>query len=228
MTMVALIPARAESKRCPHKNTRTLGGRTLVERAIASARQSQVFTQMIVCTDDATVADQATRAQVTVWLREPVPDDQPDIVWVRDVLARWKADAFAILRPTAPFRTASMIQRAAHQFKTAEVHSLRAVQPVMEHPGKMWFPQDGCIRPLMDHPVTNATPWHSSPTQSLPTIYVQNASLEMAWTYVHTSYGTISGTKVMPFFTEGDEGFDVNTEEDFVEAERRLSRTVSA
>ena len=58
------------------------------------------------------------------------------------------------------------------------------------------------------------------PTQTLPTVYVQNASLEMAWSYVVPAFGTISGTKVLPFFTEGYEGFDVNTEDDWREATR--------
>jgi hypothetical protein len=61
------------------------------------------------------------------------------------------------------------------------------------------------------------------PTQSLPAVYVQNASLEMAWTYVVTSFGTISGKKIAPFFTEGYEGFDINDEDDFATAARLVA-----
>ena len=63
-------------------------------------------------------------------------------------------------------------------------------------------------------------PWHSSQTQTLPEVYVQNASLEIAWTRVVFEGRTIAGQVVMPFLTEGFEGFDVNTREDWMLAER--------
>ena len=42
--------------------------------------------------------------------------------------------------------------------------------------------------------------------------YVQNASLEIAWCRVVTETGTIAGERVVPFFTEGIEGFDQRPE----------------
>jgi CMP-N,N'-diacetyllegionaminic acid synthase len=160
-------------------------------------------------------------------MREPVADDQPDIDWVRPTLAGRVEEfqAFAILRPTSPFRTAATIRRAYDKFKRSEVHSLRAVQPVKEHPGKMWWWDGGAgypIKPVLDH-VDNGTPWHSMPTQSLPAVYVQNSSLEMAWSYVVNSFGTISGNKVAPFFTEGFEGFSIDYEDDFATAARLVA-----
>lgn len=223
MKMVALIPARAGSKRCPGKNTRLLAGHPLIAYTIAAAQDSGVFSHIIVSSDDSDTLSLAEEQGVFGVLRPErlATDDSPDIEWVRHAHdARGPADAFAILRPTSPFRTAETIQRAFKQFSRDEVHSLRAVQPAREHPGKMWtcegpgYP----IVPVLDRKHADGTPWHSSPTQTLPKVYVQNASLEMAWTYVIQSFGTISGRKVAPFFTEGFEGFDVNTEEDWFEA----------
>ena len=58
-------------------------------------------------------------------------------------------------------------------------------------------------------------PWHSTPYQALPVVYVQNASLEMAWTRVVFQQGTIAGTEIVPFMTEGLEGFDINDPHDW-------------
>ena len=66
-------------------------------------------------------------------------------------------------------------------------------------------------------------PWHSSQYQALPKIYVQNASLEMAWTRVVHDSRTIAGEVVMPFFTEGYEGFDINDPNDWRDAEYLLA-----
>jgi N-acylneuraminate cytidylyltransferase len=66
-------------------------------------------------------------------------------------------------------------------------------------------------------------PWHSSQYQALPEIYVQNASLEIAWTRVVLKERTIAGTVLMPFLTEGYEGFDVNNPYDWTLAEHLIT-----
>ena len=65
-------------------------------------------------------------------------------------------------------------------------------------------------------------PWHSSQYQSLPDVYVQNASLEIAWCRVVFEGRTISGTVLAPFFTEDYEGFDVNHPTDWRLAEELI------
>lgn len=227
-SIVALIPARAGSQRVPGKNTRLLGGKPLIQWTIEAAKASGVFSQIAVCAD----SQRLDLSFGVTWItREAVPDDQPDIVWVSDALTRTvPSDAFAILRPTSPFRTAETIRRAWDLFKTSSYDSIRAVEPVRQHPGKMWTLDTsvygGRLEPFCDA-VLDGVPWHSRPTQTLPTFYVQNASLEMAWTRVVTEQGTIAGAKIGPFFTEGFEGFDINTEDDFTRADSIASALVT-
>ena len=63
-------------------------------------------------------------------------------------------------------------------------------------------------------------PWYSSQYQSLPVVYVQNASLEIAWSRVVFEERTIAGNVLMPFFTQGYEGFDLNIDYDWNIAEQ--------
>lgn len=226
MKMVALIPARAGSKRIPGKNTKDLGGQPLMFWTMLAACDSGVFDRVYISTDDTRMrwsGSCGVNADILVRPPEFATDDSPDIHWVRHALATIKCDAFAILRPTSPFRTADTIRRAYARFQTQEVHSMRAVQPVKEHPGKMWT-WKGNGHPIVPalNGTVDGTPWHSMPTQSLMPMFVQNASLEMAWSWVVPAFGTISGTKVAPFFTEGYEGFDINTPDDWQEAERLI------
>ncbi len=65
-------------------------------------------------------------------------------------------------------------------------------------------------------------PWHSSQYHSLPEVYVQNASLEIAWSRVVFEEYTIAGNVLMPFFTQGNEGFDINDERDWMLAEHLI------
>ena len=227
---VALIPARSGSKRVPHKNVRPLGGHPLIAYTIAAARASGVFDAVVVSTDSEDYARVARHYGAEVpFLRDPAiaGSTSPDIEWVLhalDALEAWgrSFDAFSILRPTSPFRKPETIQRAWAQFIRAEgVDSLRAVEPVEQHPGKMWVVRGERMTPLM--PLNpEGPPWHSQQMAALPKVHVQNASLEIAWTGMARRTGSIAGSVLVPFFTEGDEGVDINGPQDWFWAEHLI------
>lgn len=221
-SLVALIPARAGSKRVPGKNFRELGGKPLLQWSIDSAKACGLFSQIIVSTDAVVGGEIALAAQVILHIRQPAhaTDTAHDFLWVHDVMRGRSEEIFAILRPTSPFRTASTIKRAYAELIASEADSIRAIQPVTEHPGKMWRFNGRLIVPALSERHRDGLPFHSSPTQTLPPYFVQNASLEMAWTHVLQPYQTISGLRVAALVTDAVEGFDVNTEADFTEAER--------
>ena len=222
-SVVALIPARAGSKRVPDKNVRLLGDHPVIAYTIAAALESGVFDSVVVSTDSEKYGDIAKHYGAEVPFLRPVDmsgDLSPDIDWVEYTLNRFRDqkrefDCFSILRPTSPFRQAATIQRAWNQFLTENgVDSLRAVEKCKQHPGKMWVVRNNRMMPLL--PLSPPElPWHSSQYQSLPEVYVQNASLEIAWSRVVFEGRSISGTVLVPFFTENHEGFDVNHPIDF-------------
>jgi CMP-N,N'-diacetyllegionaminic acid synthase len=228
---VGLIPARAGSKRVPNKNARVLGAHPLLAYSIGAALESGVFAQIVVSTDSPEIAELAVRYGAAVpFLRPPAMagDKSPDIEWVQHALGELAAGGehyalFSILRPTSPFRQAQTIQRAFAQFVAdGAADSLRAVERCAQHPAKMWVLEGARMRPLMPNPDSTGTPWHSTPYQALPPIYVQNASLEIARCEAPLQHGTIAGNAIMPFLTEGLEGFDINSPEDWLLAEHHV------
>ena len=149
-SLVALIPARAGSKRVPGKNIRRLAGHPLIAYTIAAALESGVFDAVVVSTDSDDYADIARYygAEVPFLRPETLAGSlSPDIEWVEHALLTLEGlgrsfDAFSILRPTSPFRQAETIQRAWQQFsEESGVDSLRAVESCKQHPGKMWVVQ---------------------------------------------------------------------------------------
>jgi CMP-N-acetylneuraminic acid synthetase len=235
-TIVALIPARAGSKRVPDKNIRPLAGHPVMAYTIAAALQSGIFADVIVSTDSEHYAEIAGYYGAEVpFLRPPelAGDVSPDIEWLEYTLKRLMKegrnyDCFSILRPTSPFRLPATIQRAWQAFLEEEgVDSLRAVEKCQQHPGKMWVVRGERMIPLL--PLSPAErPWHSSQYQSLPEVYVQNASLEIAWARVVLEERTIAGNVLMPFLTEEYEGFDVNNPYDWNLAEHLISNREAA
>jgi CMP-N,N'-diacetyllegionaminic acid synthase len=229
-SIVALIPARAGSKRVPDKNIRPLAGHPLLAYTIAAAIDSGVFSNVIVSTDSEQYAEIAKYYGAQVPFLRPAAlagDLSPDIEWVEFTLCRLqeadrKHDCFSILRPTSPFRLPATIQRAWQAFSCQQgIDSLRAVEKCTQHPAKMWVVRGNRMTPLL--PLGPAEqPWHSSQYPSLPEIYAQNASLEIAWSRVVFEDRTIAGNVVMPFLTTDYEGFDVNNEYDWQLAEHSV------
>jgi N-acylneuraminate cytidylyltransferase len=234
-SVAALIPARSGSKRVAGKNVRVLGRHPMLAYTIAAALGSGVFESVIVSTDSEAVADVARHYGAEVpFLRPPElsGDTSPDIEWLSYTIfelgSRGRSwDCFSLLRPTSPFRTAETIRRAWALFTSQDsVDSLRAVEKCAQHPGKMWVVQGQRMFPLLPHGSNGGPlgqPWHSTPYQALPPVYVQNASLEIAWTRVVTEKKSIAGDVLVPFLTEGHEGFDVNDAYDWMLAERLLA-----
>jgi len=60
------------------------------------------------------------------------------------------------------------------------------------------------------------TPWYSSQYASLPQVYVQDAILKIAHTQILATHRLISGDVILPFISNGHEGFDINHEEDWI------------
>jgi N-acylneuraminate cytidylyltransferase len=221
---VALIPAREGSERVPGKNVRPLAGHPLIAYTIAAAHEADVFDAVVVSTDGERTAEIARHYGAEVPALRPgdlASAKSPDVGWVEHMLTLLpRTDAFAILRPTSPFRGAATIRRAWDRFTELgeRIDSIRAVEPCRQHPGKMWIVHgDDLMSPLLPQP--EELPFHSRQYASLPPVHVQNSSLEIAWTRVATEDHTIAGTRVAPFFTDGLEGFSIDYPGDFERAE---------
>jgi CMP-N,N'-diacetyllegionaminic acid synthase len=226
---VALVPARSGSQRVPGKNVLPLAGHPLIAYSIAGAQEAGIFTAVVVSTDSEEIADIARRHGAEVPGLRPAEMSTAtsfDIEWVLHLMRDRDEEIFAILRPTSPFRTGETIRRAYDRLLELgdRADSIRAVEPVRQHPGKMWTLAGDLLEPLLPQP-EGETPLHSRQYQALPKVYAQNSSLELAWTRVlDDAVPTISGRRVAPFFTEGAEGFSIDYPADVELAERMLAR----
>ena len=224
--IVGLIPARAGSKRVPNKNVLQLQGHPLLAYTISAALDSGVFEKVIVSTDSDEYAQIALHYGAEVPFLRPnslAQDSSADIGWVAHALENlaligYEFEIFSILRPTSPFRNASTIRRAYEEFSSrTDIDSIRAVELCSQHPGKMWRIKGDHLVPLLSVQ-PDGLDWFSSPTQSLPEVWVQNASLEIAFSRCVLESESISGSRIAPFKTVFPEGIDINSEFDFARA----------
>jgi CMP-N,N'-diacetyllegionaminic acid synthase len=193
-TVVAFVPAE-------EANVHPLAGHPLIDYTIASALDAGVFTDVVVSAS-------------------------PGIEWLLEAIRDRPEDAFAILRPRSPFLRAATIRRAWERLLelAGRADSVRAVERCRQHPAKMWRIEGKLLRPVLERP-DDGTPWHSLPYQALPDVWIESSSLEMSWRHVLDGDSpAISGERVSPFFTEGLEGFSIDSPEDFERAERLVEQ----
>ena len=231
---VAFIPARSGSKRVKNKNIKLLDGHPLLAYTIQAAIDSRVFNAVICATDDQSYADVARYYGAEVPFLRPMNisgDHSPDIAWVSWILNSLKSqgrdfEIYSILRPTSPFRQSQTIVKAWEIFiNDTSASSLRAIEKCKQHPGKMWVIRDNRMLPIL--PFTDgSTPWHSSQYAVLPEVYSQNASLEIAWSRIVFENNSIAGESIIPFISQGLEGFDINDPEDWWLAEYYLQNKI--
>lgn len=107
---LAVIPARGGSKRVPRKNIRPFCGRPMMAWPIDAARESGVFDQIIVSTDDPEIAETARQLGADVPFMRPadLADDHSGTIAVIAHATSWAndqghaVDAVCCIYPTAP------------------------------------------------------------------------------------------------------------------------------
>lgn len=222
--MIAFVPARAGSKRIPNKNLSTVGGVSLVVRAISTA-QAAGASMVVVSSDSREILELSESAGAIGLLRPSnfAQDTSQDIEWVLHALSadsKFSQETFGIVRPTSPFLRPESIRTAHEILLGSEADSIRAIRQATEHPGKMWQRgQSGEILPLLPQ-IVGETPTHSRPTQRLGEVFIQAGAFEIARTESVVRTRTISGSVILGYELREPESLDVNSEQDLETAKR--------
>lgn len=150
---LGIIPARGGSKTVTKKNIRPLVGMPLIAYTIKAAQQSKFIERLCVSTDSPEIANVAKSYQAPVPFFRPddlAQDNTPD----RPVLVhatKWfienenlHPECVALLRPTTPFKTAELIDRAVEKLFSTGADSVRSVTEVegIHHPYWMYKKDD--------------------------------------------------------------------------------------
>lgn len=212
MGLIAFIPARSNSKRIPNKNIRSFFGHPLIAYAIQGALDAEIFDHVFVSSDSEEIGKiaQYYGAEFIKRPKELSKDLSPDAEWIEHAFKQIEPSRFAILRPTNPFRTAETIKRAYQQWDN--LIPMKAIEPVKQHPKKMWEVGTDIMVPFL------GGKGHLLPIQKLKKLYIQNGCLE---------FRPIDFKKheiYQAFFTVGQEGFDLNTEDDWILAEALVEK----
>ena len=221
MKILALITARGGSKRIPGKNIRPLGGRPLIVWSIDVAKGIPEICDILVSTDDATIANVARNAGALVpWLRpEELASDTATSVDVALHALDWyesengTVDGLLLLQPTSPFRSRDTVLRGIRQFRLHQQRLVVGISLAESHP--MWcFQVDGeTMRPFIEGGSLLRS-------QDLPPAYVDNGVFYLLTPNDLRRSKSFHSDDMIPLEIEKpEESIDIDTEWDWKMAE---------
>jgi CMP-N,N'-diacetyllegionaminic acid synthase len=217
MRILALITARGGSKRLPGKNIRVLGGKPLIVWSIDVARGIPEICDILVSTDDPTIAAVCSEAGAFVpWLRpEWLATDTAGSVDVALHALDWyeaekgAVDGLLLLQPTSPFRTKETVRKGIELFRENVQHSVLGVSSTHAHP--MWtFKLEG------DYLVPFIEGRFDVRSQDLPAAYVVNGSFYLTTPAALRMKRSFVGNQTIPLIIHSnEEALDIDTEWDW-------------
>jgi len=227
--VLALIPARGNSKFIPRKNIREFAGYPLIAYSITAALQSKHTTRVIVSTDDEEIAAVSREFGAETPFTRPeelARDDTVDFP-VYEHAVQWlernenyKPEIIVQLRPTSPVIPKGMIDNAIEVMKNhPEADSVRGVVPTGENPYKMWHIQtDGTLKPIVQ--VDGIPEAYNVPRQRLPKSYWQAGHIDVIRRQTILERHSMSGDTIFPIVIKPEFAVDIDTPLEWKRAER--------
>jgi len=224
---VCIIPAKGYSERLPGKNIKLLGGKPLLAYTIQCALASGLFDDVVVSTEDESVARIAERYGAEVPYRRPanlaandrgVADVCIDLLrFLRDHRHR-RYKTTSILLPTSPFRQPQHLREAMGLFHA------RPGTPVLMSVTQLDYQPFWAMKEEKDGRLGQLFPPELAGRRrhDLPKTYKWDGVIMILDTKEFMTNGSYLFPEIVPYHTPQDAALDIDTPTDFAFAEYLL------
>lgn len=225
MRILGVIPARGGSKSVPQKNIAPLAGKPLIAYTIEPALASGALADVVVSTDDATIAQVARDhgAQVP-FMRPPqlATDAAESYGVVEHALNEMEGqraapyDAIMMLQPTTPLRRAEQIARAAAMLEAApEADGVVSVVDVEGwHPFRMKRLVGDRVVNFIDQGFEDMRP-----RQVLPKVYIRSGAIYLIRRRALLDHRMLVGPHTLGLVIDDRSAVNIDNRLDFALAE---------
>lgn len=228
LEIIAIIPARAGSKRLPKKNLLTLGGIPLIQWTINSAVASGIFDLIVVTSDDSEILEIAKESNLYCIAR---PGDlASDEASTQDVIKHalqflhkdgYVVNNFMLLQPTSPLRSAIDILEARKLMVEQKAECVVSVCPAEHSP--LWCNTLDEKKSMRNFLVSSSLGKRS---QELPAFYRLNGSIYLTnvESYIEENSFFFDGS--IAYIMPSERSVDIDTKHDFQYASYLISREI--
>ena len=218
-SLLAIVPARGESRGVPRKNMRTLGAKPLIAHTMDAVREAGVADRLVLSSDAPEILRWAElhgyethrrRAELAapdVTVSEVAASLADELEWAGDV---------GVFQPTSPFQSSPTLRAAVERFRASEADSLSAC---VREPHLFWLDHSGDIsqaRPLFEERVNRQYATHPVVRETGGIQLVRGAALREQRQLVTARHEL--------FEVPSDEGLDIDTNDDLIAARSRMAR----
>jgi len=222
MKILVIIPARGGSKRLPGKNLMRLGDKPLISWTIDLSVKINEISEVLVSTDDESIAKIARELKVTVpWLRpkDLATDTATSVDVVLHALNWYEIEkgpvgAIILMQPTSPFRKIETVEKGIQLFKSNHSRPVVSVTPVSRNIDTMYKLTEGFLEPYILSNTSNQEDIYSD-------LFVPNGLFYMISPEDIRSQKSFYGLNTIPLIVkESKETLDIDTEWDFQIAQK--------
>ncbi len=231
--ILAIIPARSGSKGIPQKNIKLLGGKRLLEYTFEHCKSSSYISRAIVTTDSNKIANISKSNGIEVPFIRPrniSDDDSTAKSYVSHALEflereeNYTPEIILILQPTSPFRDVSDIEKSINILENNNADSVVSITEI-----------DKKFNPDWQFKVTNNGTlefynknfdWNNlvSKRQELAKTYTRNGAVYCFTRKSFFKYDNIYGKKVLCHIMPRSRSINLDTFDDWIEAENYLTK----
>ena len=178
-TIIAIIPARAGSKRLENKNMLKLGGIPLIKWTINAAKKSKYIDKLVVNSDDLNIKRLCKKLNVDFIERpaELAQDTSSSFDVISHTINYLEAqdqffDYVLLLQPTSPFRSACHIDESCEKMNELDADSIISLCEAKDHP--FW---SKCLDSKLDMVGFIDEEFLNKRKQDLPLAYTLNGAI---------------------------------------------------
>lgn len=136
MSLIALIPARKNSKRIPNKNIKIINGKPLIKIAIENIKKANIFDRIYISSDCKKIIRAAkTSGAISPFVRpKKISGDYTPVSDVVHHFALWakkkniKVDTICLVYPTSIFLNPRILKSSYNLFKNKKCNFLLPVK----------------------------------------------------------------------------------------------------
>ena len=222
--VLAIIPARANSKRIKQKNIRPFYGRPIIEYSISAAIKSKLFDEVMVSTDSKDIERCAVENGAMVpFMRSAKNSD--DFATLADVMIevlhsyatqQKYFDIVCCILPTAPFITSNVLVKSFAKFSESTAKSLIPVVEYQQAIQRSFKINNGQLSMFWPE-------FYITRSQDLEKAYYDAG--QFYWVKaleIEKNYSLITD-QTIPFILSSSEVQDIDTEQDWALAEKKFA-----
>lgn len=220
MSQIAVIPARGGSKRISRKNIRQFHGKPIIAYAIEECFKSELFSRIIVSTDDTEIALVAEKFGAEAFLRvDPMnsADTAPVISVVKELISlerlAFESESICCVFPCTPLLTHDSLVSSFNILKKNEVDFVFPVfNPGLPIARSLYITPDGYVE-MRNRDFRNTT------TNLISESLFDAGQYYWAKTKTWIESESILGGTNMPYLIDRLSAVDIDNEEDWLLAE---------